>query len=107
MESVVVKLGYKRDLRRWTVPRGELNIATLERKIRDLFFPTAPTTPFVTKYIDEDEDLVTLETQDDLEECLNQTDSLKLRLFISDPQEGERVLSERMTSRRMRCAIKF
>ena len=87
MTSVVFKVSFKEDLRRWTASRSELNIALLERKIRDLYFPTAPSTPFITKYVDEDGDLVTVETQDDLDECLSQANENKLRLFVHS-QDG-------------------
>jgi len=87
MANVVFKVSYNDDLRRRTVSRSELNIGVLERKIRDLYFPTTPTTPFITRYLDEDDDLVTLETQDDLDEALR-SGLDKLRLFVSDPQDG-------------------
>lgn len=92
MRNLSMKMQYKNDLRRWTTDTETLTIASLERKIRDLYFPSAQgkTCPeFVTKYVDEDGDLVTLETQDDMDECLSREDLNKLRIYVSTLEDGE------------------
>lgn len=81
MTRVVFKMAFDDDLRRWSANVDDINLKYLIEKARELFDIDVDGN-FLLKYRDEDNDLVTLATEEDLEECLGSRSSV-VRLFVA------------------------
>jgi hypothetical protein len=85
--AVIIKAELKDDIRRFSTP-SNITFADLQSRLRQLYGLSAQTISL--KYVDDEKDLVTLSTQDEMEEALRvasrQNFVLRIFVFLPDMQ---------------------